>query len=132
MNSKKEIKSIATKQAPEAIGPYSQSVMAGDFLFLSGQLPIDPSLGEFVRGSIKEQTRQIFENIKAIALAAETDMNHIVKTTVFLNDMADFQDMNEAYAEYFDAVLPARSAIQAAKLPKDANIEIETIFYLPG
>ncbi len=130
MDTNKQIKPIVTKQAPEAIGPYSQGVMAGDFLFLSGQLPIDPAKGTFVEGDIKDQTRQVFENIKAIALAAKTDLNHIVKTTVFLKDMADFQAMNEAYAEYFKAVLPARSAIQAARLPKDAAIEIETVFYL--
>jgi len=132
MNLEKKIKSIATELAPEAIGPYSQAVIAGDFLFLSGQLPIDPSCGEFVHGDIKNQTRQIFENIKAIALAAKTDMNRIVKTTVFMNDISEFQEMNEVYAEYVGSVLPARSAIQAAKLPKNANIEIETIFYLPG
>ncbi len=121
---------VMTKQAPEAIGPYSQGVMAGDFLFVSGQLPIDPAKGTFVEGDIKDQTRQVFENIKAIASAAKTDMNHIVKTTVFLKDMSDFQAMNEVYSEYFSGVLPARSAIQAARLPKDATIEIETVFYL--
>lgn len=124
------IQPIATTNAPEAIGPYSQGIRAGKLVFLSGQLPIDPSSGELISGSIEVQTRRILENIKAVAAQAGADLSSVVKTTVFLKDMSDFSKMNDIYAEYFTTTLPARSAAQVSELPKGADIEIETVLYL--
>jgi len=130
MSDQKSIKSVATEAAPAAIGPYSQGVAAGDLLFVSGQLPIDPESGELVTGSIGDMTHQIFKNIQAVAQAAGADLSRVVKTTVFLKDMNDFAEMNEVYAQYFDTPLPARSAVQVAALPKGADVEIESIIYI--
>ncbi len=121
---------ITTDAAPKAIGPYSQAVRVGDMLFVSGQIPLHPDTGEFVTESFAAQVRQIFNNIEAILNAADADLNNIAKTTVFLKDMGKFAEMNEVYGEYFSAEPPARSAIQAAKLPKDVDIEIEVIAYV--
>lgn len=121
-------KIIATTNAPGAIGPYSQAVDCGAFLITSGQVPIDPATGEFVSGGIAEQTRQSLTNVKAILEAAGLTMDHVVKTTVFLQDMGDFAAMNAVYAEFFtEGNYPARSAVEVAKLPKGALVEIEAI-----
>ena len=118
---------IATTQAPAAIGPYSQAIEAGGLVFVSGQLPIDPATGEFAQGGIKELTRQSLENMKAILATAGRTLDNVVKTTVFLADMADFAEMNEVYAEYFQAPFPARSAVALKTLPQGARVEIERI-----
>ena len=121
-------KIIATTNAPGAIGPYSQAVDCGAFLITSGQVPFDPATGEFVPGGIAEQTRQSLTNVKAILAAAGLTMDHVVKTTVFLQDMGDFAAMNAVYAEFFtEGNYPARSAVEVAKLPKGALVEIEAI-----
>jgi 2-iminobutanoate/2-iminopropanoate deaminase len=118
---------VSTAAAPAAIGPYSQAVRAGNLLFISGQLPLDPATGQFVGEDIAAMTRQIFANIQAVLSAAGTSLDNIVKTTVFLADLEDFQAMNGAYAEFFSADPPARSTVQVARLPRDARIEIEVI-----
>jgi len=118
---------IATDQAPRAIGPYSQAVRAGNLVFASGQIPIDPATGEFVPGGIPEQTEQVLRNLTAVFAAAGLTMNQIVKTTVFLADMDDFAAMNEVYAKFFVENPPARATVQAARLPRDAKVEIEAI-----
>ena len=118
---------IQTNQAPAAIGPYSQAIRKGDFLFASGQLGIDPATGDFVAGGVKEQTAQVFKNIKAILAEAGYTMADIVKTTVFLADMGDFAEMNEVYASQFDSAFPARSAVAVKTLPKNGLVEIEVI-----
>ncbi len=121
------LQSISTNNAPAAIGPYSQAIMAGGFVYVSGQLPIDPSTGVFVAGGIKEQTRQSLLNAQAILREAGTDLSHVVKTTVFLSDIANFASMNEVYAEFFAAPFPARSAVAVRDLPKNALVEIEVV-----
>ena len=121
---------IHTDSAPAAIGPYSQAIQIGDLLFVSGQVPIDPSTGAIVEGDIKAQAQQSLNNLKAILNAAGTNMCAVVKTTVFLADMNDFAAMNEVYAQFFQEPVPARSAIQVARLPKDAKVEIEAIAQL--
>lgn len=120
-------KAINTEKAPKAIGPYSQAIEAGGMVFASGQLPIDPLTGEFAVGGIKEQTRQSLTNAKHILEEAGTDLAHVVKTTVFLSDMANFGAMNEVYAEFFHAPFPARSAVAVKTLPKEALVEVECI-----
>lgn len=121
------MKAISTSQAPAAIGPYSQAIRTGNIIFVSGQLPIDPATGAFAEGGIKELTRQSLANVKSILEAEGTDMAHVVKTTVFLADMADFGEMNEVYAEFFKAPYPARSAVAIKTLPKNARVEIECV-----
>ena len=121
---------IHTDSAPAAIGPYSQAIQIGDLLFVSGQVPIDPSTGSIVEGDVKAQAQQSLNNLKAILNAAGTNMGAVVKTTVFLADMNDFAAMNEVYAQFFQEPFPARSAVQAARLPKDAKVEIEDIAQL--
>ena len=121
-------KIIATTNAPGAIGPYSQAVDCGSILITSGQVPIDPATGEFVPGGITEQTRQSLTNVKAILAEAGLTMDNVIKTTVFLQNMGDFAAMNAVYAEFFtEGSYPARSAVEVAKLPKGALVEIETI-----
>ncbi|HBT84633.1 MAG: Rid family detoxifying hydrolase [Fermentimonas sp.] len=122
-------KIISTKNAPEAIGPYSQAVEVNGMLFLSGMLPIDPTTGSFVPGGVKEQTAQIFINIKAVLSVAEMNIGHVVKTTVYLNDMSLFDGMNQVYASQFKDVFPARSTIAVKSLPKNALVEIEVIAF---
>ncbi|MDK0708820.1 RidA family protein [Clostridium perfringens] len=117
---------IKTNKAPGAIGPYSQGIKIGDFVYTSGQIPLNPETG-VMAGSIEEQTAQSLENVKAILEAAGTSMDKVIKTTVFLSDMNDFVRMNEVYATYFTENQPTRSAVEVAKLPKDAKIEIEVI-----
>ena len=118
---------VSTDQAPKAIGPYSQAIRAGQFLFLSGQVGFDPATGQLVPGGISEQTHRVLQNIGAILSAANLSFDHVVKTTVFLADMNDFAAMNEIYATYFKSPAPARSTVQAARLPRDAKVEIEVI-----
>lgn len=118
---------ISTSKAPGAIGPYSQAIRTGNLVFVSGQLPVDPSTGNFAEGGIKELTRQSLLNVQHILEEAGTDMAHVVKTTVFLADMADFADMNEVYAQFFEAPFPARSAVAIKTLPKNARVEIECV-----
>ena len=118
---------VATDRAPRAIGPYSQAVRAGDLVFASGQIPIDPATGEFVAGGVAEQTEQVLRNLTAVFEAAGVGMNQIVKTTVFLADMDDFTVMNEVYGRFFGVEPPARATVQAARLPRDARVEIEAI-----
>ena len=118
---------IATESAPQAIGPYSQAIVAGGFVFASGQIPIDPATGQFVEGGISEQTEQVLLNISNLLAAAGTSLARVVKTTVFLADMNDFAAMNETYARFFGENPPARSTVQAARLPRDARVEIEVV-----
>lgn len=118
---------ILTEQAPAAIGPYSQAIHAGRLVFVSGQLPVDPATGTFAEGGIKELTRQSLTNMKHILEAEGLTMAQVVKTTVFLADMADFAEMNEVYAQFFSQPFPARSAIAVKTLPKNARLEIECI-----
>ncbi|MFS0873255.1 RidA family protein [Paenibacillus xylanilyticus] len=119
-------KPISTDQAPGAIGPYSQAVAAGDFIYTSGQLGLNPQTGEF-GADVQEQTRLSLSNVKAILEAAGTSMDKVVKTTVFLKDMNDFVPVNEVYSTFFEQPYPARSAVEVARLPKDALVEIEVI-----
>jgi 2-iminobutanoate/2-iminopropanoate deaminase len=120
-------KVISTTQAPAAIGPYSQAILAGNILFASGQLGIDPVTNDFVEGGVQAQTRQAFTNVKAILSEAGYSVQDIVKTTVFLADMADFAAMNEVYAAQFDGDFPARSAVAVKTLPKNGLVEIEVV-----
>ncbi|HIT90913.1 MAG TPA: RidA family protein [Candidatus Merdenecus merdavium] len=122
-----EKKIIATTNAPGAIGPYSQGISTGELVFTSGQLPINPADGQIVADDIKKATAQSLENVKAILEEAGTDLSKVIKTTVFLKDLADFAPMNEVYGTYFTENCPARSCFQVAKLPMDALVEIEVI-----
>jgi 2-iminobutanoate/2-iminopropanoate deaminase len=122
--------SIATEKAPKAIGPYSQAIRAGNLLFCSGQIPLDPATGALVAGDIALQTKRVLTNIGEILKAAGASFDQVVKTTVFLADMNDFTAMNEVYASFFTAPAPARSTVAAAGLPKNARIEIEIIALL--
>jgi 2-iminobutanoate/2-iminopropanoate deaminase len=115
---------IYTPNAPEPIGPYSQAVIAGNFVFASGQIAIDPSTGNLVLDDIKTETKQVMENIKAILTAAGIDFSHIIKTTIFLMDMQNFAQVNEVYGTYFKGDFPARETVQVAGLPKGVNVEI--------
>ncbi len=121
------MKVISTKNAPAAIGPYSQAIQVGSLVYTSGQIPIDPSTGAFVEGGIKEQTRQSLTNVKAILEEAGLSMSNVIKTTVFMADMGDFAEMNTVYAEFFSEPYPARSAVAVKTLPKGALVEIEVI-----
>jgi len=120
-------KQIETKKAPEALGPYSQGVVSNGFIFLSGQVGIDPESGKLVEGGVAEQTKQIFSNIKNVLSESDAVLDDIVKVTVFFKNLDDFSLVNSIYSNYFSKPFPARSAIQAAKLPLDVDIEIEVI-----
>ena len=120
-------KIISTSEAPGAIGPYSQAVRSGSFLFCSGQIPLDPKSGQIVPGDIASQTRRVLDNIGAVLKAEDLTFDHAVKTTIFLTNLDDFQTVNEVYGSYFKQDPPARSTIQVAALPKGANVEIEVI-----
>ena len=124
-NSSKQV--IYTESAPAAIGPYSQAIRAGNFVFTSGQVPIDPKTGDLVGWEISEQAHQVFANIRAVLAAAGLSFNDVIKTTVFLAHMSDFAEMNEIYALYFNTNRPARSTVEVSRLPKDSLIEIECI-----
>jgi 2-iminobutanoate/2-iminopropanoate deaminase len=122
---------INTNNAPAPIGPYSQAIVAGGFLFISGQIPINPATGELVLDDIKTETKQIMENIKAILIAADVDFTNIVKTSIFLKDMQNFAQVNEVYGTYFTGEFPARETIQVAALPKNVNVEITVTAIMP-
>jgi 2-iminobutanoate/2-iminopropanoate deaminase len=117
---------VQTPDAPQAIGPYSQAITAGNFVFCSGQIPLTPD-GALIEGDVAAQTRQVLTNLKAVLTAAGSSLDQVVKTTVFLADMGDFAAMNAVYAEFFPANPPARSTVQVARLPRDARVEIEAI-----
>ncbi|HEX8000260.1 MAG TPA: RidA family protein [Pyrinomonadaceae bacterium] len=121
---------VETENAPRAIGPYSQAVIASGFIFASGQIPLDPRTGEFVEGGIAEQTEQVMRNLSAVLEAAGAGLEQVVKTTVFLAEMGDFAAMNEVYGRYFTEKPPARATVQAAGLPRGALVEIEAIAFL--
>ena len=121
---------VSTPDAPAAIGPYSQAIRAGDFLFASGQIPLDVSTGQLVPGGIVEQTHQVLRNLGAVLSAAGVSYSRVVKTTVYLADMGEFAAMNDVYATYFPAPAPARATIQAARLPRDVRVEIDLVAYL--
>ncbi len=121
------MKTIQTTKAPGAIGPYSQAVEANGFIFASGQLGIDPNIGNFVEGGVKEQTKQALTNARAIMEEAGLSLSNVVKTTVFLSDMANFADMNEVYSQFFSEPFPARSAVAVKTLPKNGLVEVECI-----
>ena len=128
MSNKIEKKLVNTDKAPAAIGPYSQAIIAAPFVFTSGQIPVDPKTNELVGGDAANQAKQVFENMKAVLAEAGTDFSKVVKATVFLKDMNDFAAVNTVYASSFtEGILPARSAVQVAKLPKDVAVEIEMI-----
>ena len=118
---------VQTENAPAAIGPYSQAVKANGMIFCSGQIPINPSTGEFVAGGVREQTEQVLKNLSAVLEAAGSSLDRVVKTTVFLADMKEFAAMNEVYGQFFTGVNPARATVAAAGLPRDARVEIEAI-----
>lgn len=120
-------KVIQTDKAPKAIGPYSQAIQAGNLLFLSGQIPIDPKTGELTEGDIRQQTQQVLENIKGLLESQGLGMGDVIKVTIFLKDMGNFNQVNEVYATYFSSSPPARSTIEVAKLPRNVEIEIEAI-----
>lgn len=121
---------ITTQKAPAAVGPYSQAVRAGQFVFLSGQIPLAPETGALVAGGVTEQTEQIFANLKAVCEAAGGSLSRVVKCTVFMTDLAHFQAMNDVYAKHFREHKPARSTVQVAALPKGASVEIEATLFL--
>ncbi len=123
---------VHTDKAPAAIGPYSQAVKVktAELLFTAGQIPIDPRSGEMAAGGIREQTRQALENLKAVVEAGGSNLDRVVKVTVFLKDMNDFKEMNDIYGEYFRENPPARSAVQVARLPKDVDVEIECVAFI--
>ncbi len=124
-------KVIHTKEAPEAIGPYSQAIGAGGLLFVSGQIPLDPQTGKIVGGDIETQTEKVLENLKAVVAAAGLTLDSIVKTTIYLSDMKNFSRFNTVYGQYFPENPPARATVEVARLPKDVRIEIEAIAILP-
>ena len=121
---------IHTDKAPKAIGPYSQAIQAGNLLFLSGQLPLDPVTGELVKGDIRQQTERVLANLKGILESQNLGMEDVVKATIFLKDMGNFSQVNEVYATYFPSSPPARSTVEVARLARDADIEIEVIAIL--
>jgi len=118
---------VKTNNAPAALGPYSQAIKVGEFVYTSGQVAIDPATGEFIDGGIAEQTERVLKNVAAVLEAAGSSLDQVVKTLVFLSDMNDFAAMNEVYGKFFTGAPPARSTVQAARLPKDARIEIEAV-----
>jgi 2-iminobutanoate/2-iminopropanoate deaminase len=124
------LKSISTPHAPGAIGPYSQGILAGGFLYLSGQIPLDPATGQIVPGGIAEQTHQVLKNLGAVLEAGGATYSQVTKTTVYLQDMSDFAAMNDVYATYFSAPAPARATIQAAALPRGVKVEIDIVAYV--
>ena len=125
-------KIISTLEAPAAVGPYSQAVRVGDTVYCAGQIPLDPTSGEIVSGGIEIQTRRVLDNIRAVLTADGLSFSHIVKTTIFLTDLGDFQKVNEIYSSYFSQEPPARSTVQVAALPKGARVEIEVIAVAEG
>lgn len=125
-------KIIYTEKAPKPIGPYSQAIQAGEFLFLSGQIPIDPSTGEVIKGDVREQTRQVLENLKAILESQGLGMENVVKVTIFLKDLTRFNEVNEVYKTYFSTSAPARTTVEISRLPRDCELEMEAIAFHPS
>jgi 2-iminobutanoate/2-iminopropanoate deaminase len=125
---KKDI--IQTTNAPQAIGPYSQAIKVGSWIYTSGQIPIDPKTKEIVAGDIEKQTKMVLENLKAITSAAGGSLDNVVKTTVYITNIDDYEKINNVYGSYFDKGKPARSLVQVAKLPKSVNIEIDAVIYI--
>jgi 2-iminobutanoate/2-iminopropanoate deaminase len=125
-------KIVSTPQAPKAIGPYSQAVIHNGIVYLSGQIPIDPATNQLIEGDVVAQTHRVLTNLKAVLEAAGSSLESVLKTTVFLKEMADFPKMNEVYGQYFSANPPARSTVQAAKLPRDVSVEIDAIAAVIG
>jgi len=123
------VKAIHTENAPAAIGPYSQAIQAGDFLYVSGQIPIDPATGEVVEG-IENQTKQVLNNLKAILDEAETDFSHVTKFTIFIKDMNNFATINEIYGSFLEEPYPARATVEVSRLPKDVLVEMDVVAYL--
>jgi 2-iminobutanoate/2-iminopropanoate deaminase len=123
-------RAVSSPSAPAAIGPYSQAIRAGSLLFLSGQIPLDPATGQLVEGDIAAQTHRVFKNLQAILEAADATFDNVVRTTVYVADMNDFAAVNEVYGTYFSSPAPARATVQAARLPKDARVEIDAIAVL--
>jgi 2-iminobutanoate/2-iminopropanoate deaminase len=121
---------VSTKAAPAAIGPYSQAIKAGEFLFVSGQIPIDPRTGSLVENDVRAQTRRVLENLGGIIAAAGASFDRVVKTTVYLVDMNDFAAMNDVYATFFEPPAPARATVQVGRLPKDVRVEIDAVVHL--
>ncbi|RMG66686.1 MAG: RidA family protein [Calditrichaeota bacterium] len=121
------MESIFTENAPKPVGPYSQAVRAGNFVFTAGQIALDPQTNQLIEGGIREQTRQVLENLRQVLEAAGSSLNRVVKTTVFLKNMDDFAAMNEVYGQFFSGHAPARSAVEVARLPKDVLIEVECV-----
>lgn len=121
---------VSTDKAPQAVGPYSQAVIANGFVFLSGQIPLDPSTGTLVDGSIADQTRRVLNNLSSVLKSVGADLSNVVKTTVFMKDLGQFDEMNKAYAEFFTGNKPARATVEVSRLPKGAEIEIEAIALL--
>jgi 2-iminobutanoate/2-iminopropanoate deaminase len=122
---------IASEKAPKAVGPYSQAVRVGNLVFLSGQIPLDPVSGQLVEGGIQLQTERVLENIRAVLEAAGLTFENVVKTTVYLKNLADFVHMNETYAKYFSSNPPARATVEVARLPRDVSVEIDAIAVVP-
>lgn len=122
-----DLKKIQTDHAPAAIGPYSQAIVHGGLVYTAGQIPLDPETGELLQGDIQEQTERVMQNLRAVLEAAGASLQTVVKTTVFLRDMSDFASMNEVYGRHFGGHAPARSTVQAARLPRDCGVEIEAV-----
>ncbi len=125
------MQTIQTDKAPKAIGPYSQAIKANGFVFVSGQIPIDPSTSQLAQGTAAELTRQVMRNLTAILETAGSSLDNVVKTTIYLKDMADFEEVNNAYAEFFPNHKPARATVEVARLPKDVKVEIDAIAVSP-
>jgi 2-iminobutanoate/2-iminopropanoate deaminase len=130
MSFKREI--VSTEKAPAAVGPYSQGVRAGDFVFTAGQVPLDPETGRLVEGGIEEQTRQVMQNLSQVLEAAGSSLTNVVKTTIFVTDIGDFATVNQVYGSFFPANPPARSTVQVAALPVGARVEIEAVAMVAG
>jgi 2-iminobutanoate/2-iminopropanoate deaminase len=126
------LKQVHTEKAPKALGPYSQAIICNNMVYCSGQIPIDPKTNQITATNIRDQTRQVLENLKAVLAEAGTDLNHVCKTTVYLKNMNDFNEMNQVYEEIFGSSRPARAAIEVARLPKDSLVEIECVAVIPS
>lgn len=126
------LQTVSTDKAPKVVGPYSQAVIANGFIFASGQIAIDPQSGSLVTGPTAEQTKQVLKNLSAVLESVGSGLEHVVKTTVFLKNMADYDAMNAVYAEFFHTNKPARAAVEVSRLPKDVSVEIEAIAVLPS
>lgn len=129
--SESDPKAIQTDAAPRAIGPYSQAVVAGGFVFCSGQIALDPATGQIIEGDVRAQTRRVMDNLRAVLAAAGTDLGRAVKATIFLKDMGDFSAVNEVYGSYFTGTPPARATVEVSRLPRDVRVEIDLVAVVP-